>query len=1079
MDAFTLAAVLTLDSSKFESGLEKSESDFQTFGDKLAGGMKTAAKAIAGSAIVKEVISFGKQAVETGMSFDNSMSQVAATMGYTVDDLNTEGSEASKTFTDLRDFAQEMGAKTAFSASQASDALNYMALAGYTAKDSMEMLPTVLNLAAAGGIQLAYASDMVTDASSALGLSFEQTKTLVDQMAKTSSKTNTSVAQLGEAILTVGGTAKSLQGGTTELNVMLGVLADNGIKGAEGGTALRNVMISLAAPTDKAAKRMKKMGINVYDASGKMRSLPAIFGDLNSKLSTMTENKRTEVLNDLFNKVDLKSVNALLGTNAERWEELLPAIEAAQGAAEEMSKTQLDNLAGDITLFQSALEGAKIAISDVLTPALRTFVQDGTRYVTQLTDAFKEKGLSGAIEEAGKILGEIGGKIKTAFDWIDWLQLGSDILNGILGGLGDIVGTFTTIFYNVSAAIAGTDWFTLGSNIWNAIIGGIGDIVSWFSTQFENVTTAIKEIHWDEVGMGIFDFISAPFVTIADWFVARFGEVKDESTNKVDWAGLGTDISTFITNAISGIVSTITGFFEEAKRIAGEIKWDELGNAILTAITGAVSSIVTDLTTFFTNAKTAISEIDWVEVGSNLRGKIEDGVKAISEWFSTTFEGIIGAIGELGWAGLGEAIVGLIKEGLAALDGLFTGLLGENWENFKKAFEDLTPVIAGVGAAAFVVAAGFAATKAAMAITDVITKVQTGFSEMFAVIAAHPFMAVITAIVGLGVALVTAYNTNEEFKAKVDKAWETIKTTAQTVWTTVSSAVELAFEAIQKAWDAVSGFFTETIPQAWNDLQSTASSVFGVIKGTIDGAIKVIETAWGAVSSFFSTTIPDAWDQLKAKADEIFGPIKTAITDAITAVQGAWTEIQKFFGIKPKDTPNFESDVNKGVTTPMNNASSAIQGLLGEMASLEAKDGKHLASTTSSHTHTEHTIYTFEGSSGQKHTGSEGKFAKAMFGGKILRGATMFGWDAQGRPQIGGGEGAEAVVGVNSLNQQIREAVRDGLSGIVGSIAQAIGGRNEQPVYVVLDTGELVGAIGGKMDAELGKIGDWKGGGRA
>ena len=105
--------------------------------------------------------------------------------------------------------------------------------------------------------------------------------------------------------------------------------------------------------------------------------------------------------------------------------------------------------------------------------------------------------------------------------------------------------------------------------------------------------------------------------------------------------------------------------------------------------------------------------------------------------------------------------------------------------------------------------------------------------------------------------------------------------------------------------------------------------------------------------------------------------------------------------------------------------------------------------------------------------------SRSMFDGTILRGATMFGWDAQGRPQIGGGEGAEAVVGVNSLNQQIREAVRDGLSGIVGSIAQAIGGRNEQPVYVVLDTGELVGAIGGKMDAELGKIGDWKGGGRA
>ena len=227
---------------------EKSGNKFEKLGDILKGIGKAAVVGVTAATVA--VGGFAAASVNTGMAFDSSMSQVAATMGYTVDELNDSTSEASQNFSQLREFAMEMGANTAFSASQAADALNYMALAGYDAETSMTMLPNVLNLAAAGGIELAAASDMVTDAQSALGLTLDETSELVDMMARTSSKSNTSVAQLGEAILTVGGTAKTLSGGTTELNMALGVLADNGIKGAEGGTALRNMILSLSAPTD-------------------------------------------------------------------------------------------------------------------------------------------------------------------------------------------------------------------------------------------------------------------------------------------------------------------------------------------------------------------------------------------------------------------------------------------------------------------------------------------------------------------------------------------------------------------------------------------------------------------------------------------------------------------------------------------------------------------------------------------------------------------------------------------------------------------------------------------------------------
>ena len=204
-----------------------------------------------------------------------------------------------------------------------------MALAGYDAETSMAMLPNVLNLAAAGGMELATASDMVTDAQSALGLTMGETTAMVDMMAKASSKSNTSVAQLGEAILTVGGTAKNLAGGTNELSTALGILADNGVKGAEGGTALRNIILSLSSPTDKAAKALASMGVEVFDAAGNMRPLNETFEDMNAALGTMTQEQQTQALRNIFNKTDLKSVNALLATTVSGLGDIGAALESS------------------------------------------------------------------------------------------------------------------------------------------------------------------------------------------------------------------------------------------------------------------------------------------------------------------------------------------------------------------------------------------------------------------------------------------------------------------------------------------------------------------------------------------------------------------------------------------------------------------------------------------------------------------------------------------------------------------------------------------------------------------------------
>ena len=398
-------------SSQIEGLSSKTKSTFGTIG-------KVAATAFA--AVSAGVVAFGTSAVRAGMSFDSAMSQVAATMGTTVDQIG-----------ELRDFAQEMGSTTAFSATQAAEALNYMALAGYDAETSMGMLPNVLNLAAAGNIELAAASDMVTDAQSALGLTLEETSVMVDQMAAASSKTNTSVEQLGSAILTIGGTARSVSGGTQELATALGLLADNGIKGSEGGTALRNVLNTLA--TDKFENVFGAMGIAAYDAEGNMRALKDIFLDMNDALSDMTVEERTKTISEVFNARDLKSINALLGTNAERWDEVSEAIGNSAGAAERMAATQLDNLQGDVTLFQSALEGLQIAFSDELTPTLREFVQFGSEGLSELTSALKEGGFEAFADKFADLVGQAFEKLNAMMP--SFIDAGARILGALVSGL--------------------------------------------------------------------------------------------------------------------------------------------------------------------------------------------------------------------------------------------------------------------------------------------------------------------------------------------------------------------------------------------------------------------------------------------------------------------------------------------------------------------------------------------------------------------------------------------------------------------------------------------------------------------
>lgn len=534
-----------------------------TFGGALGTLGKVAASAFAVG--TSALTAFGVSSVKSGMQFDESMSQVAATMGMTMDELADQTGSVSLawgTFTgNLREYAQEVGANTAFSAKQASEALNFMALAGYDVQTSMEMLPNVLNLAAAGAMDLGRASDMVTDTQSALGLSIEETNTMVDQMAMTASQSNTSVEQLGDAMLKIGATARNVRGGTQELSTVLGVLADNGIKGVEGGTHLRNILLSLQGAAEDGAAVFGDYAVDIYDAEGNMRSLVDIFGEAQDAIGDLSDEGRNAVLSGMFNKTDLAAVNAILNTSKTRFEELGTAIGDASGAAQQMADTQLDNLAGDVTLFKSALEGVQIAISDTLTPTLRSFVQLGSDGLTRITEQLRSGDISGAASEFGSMLGE--GLSKVVENLPSIVDAGGKLLSGLMHGIVDNVDSIADGIAEVAVSIV--DFFAsnigtfvsgaieLASGVVTSLIGHLPDILMGLGEGLINGVVAIFET-LPEALMDTADAIANLFGGDFDGISEEYEKAVDEIIKQSDslekaWENVATKRDELVGNA--------------------------------------------------------------------------------------------------------------------------------------------------------------------------------------------------------------------------------------------------------------------------------------------------------------------------------------------------------------------------------------------------------------------------------------------------------------------------------------------------------------------------------------------------
>ena len=456
-----------------DSGLGKIKSGLSALGS-------FATKAVAGATTA--VAGFTAASIKTGMDFDTAMSQVAATMGMTVDQMNSDMETVTvngETFTgNLTEFAEHMGATTQYTAKQSADALNYMALAGYDTKTAMQMLPNVMNLAAAGAMDLATASDMVTDAQTALGLSIDDTNVMVDRMAKTASKSNTSVQQLGDAFLTVGANAKSMGSGlydtTQEASQVLGILADNGIKASEAGTHLRNILLACNPPTDDAAAAWKQLGVSAYDADGNLRDLQFVFTDLSEAMKGMTAQQRDDLITKMFNKTDLAAVNSLLDTSVDRWSELADAIAGAWYSSDSLESQLKGKLNISLDEMKQNLEKLGVTSED-FSHALDNCNGDVEEFAAGL---FEDTDAGVEVSDVTKALGGNLGKLQAAFDGATGSAqaMAETQLDNLSGDITSMQSAFEGLQISVSDLTTGT----------------LREFVQFASNGLRNITLAMK-----------------------------------------------------------------------------------------------------------------------------------------------------------------------------------------------------------------------------------------------------------------------------------------------------------------------------------------------------------------------------------------------------------------------------------------------------------------------------------------------------------------------------------------------------------------------------------------------------------
>ena len=909
--------------------------------------------------VTMPILAIGTAAVKTTADFDASMSQVAAVSGAVGDDFDA-----------LRAKAREMGAKTKFSASEAADAMNYMAMAGWKTEDMLEGIEGIMNLAAASGEDLATTSDIVTDALTAFGMSAKDSGHFADVLAAASSNANTNVSMLGESFKYAAPVAGALGISAEDTSIALGLMANAGIKASQSGTALRTGLTNLAKPTKQMQTYMDQYGISlVANADGSI-NLRDTMVSLREKMGALSETEQAAAASAIFGKNSMAGWLAIINASDEDFDKLTSAIDGCDGAAEQMAATMQDNLAGQITILKSALQELAIQIGDALMPTIRNIVAHIQTFVEKLQKM--DEGTRNTIIKIAAFAAAIGpalvvvGKLTTAVG--KGMQAISTMGKGILtfvnqaklgvGAGGKLAGAI--------ASIGPVGW---------AIIAVVAALTAAFvhlwknNEEFREKVTAV----WESVK-------------------AKFAEAAQK-----------------ITDAINSL-----GFSFKDLGEAIKAAWDWLCNALEPLVTGIIQNIGTVLESTIDVVVGIVQTIagiikgfkdgDWSLLLDGLKS-LWDGVWGL---LSAPVKAVIGVIGgylekfgtswEEIWTSIKEFFIGV-------WNGIKT-FFSNTWNAIKTTFENVWNAIAST------VSTVWETIKNVVSVG--IQFIAELFSAAFEILTA-PFRFIWEnckeAVTAAWEFIKTAVgNAIDAVKTKLEATWNAIWSVLSPIVETIKTGITAAWENIKTAVSTAVETIKTTVTNVWNAIRDTLSPILDGIKTGISTAWEGAKTAITNTLETVKSTVSNAWNNIKSTTSNVVNNIKSTISTGFNAAKNTVTNI--FSGIK--------NGISNALNAAKNTVSNAIQNI----------KSKFNFSWSLPHLKLPHPRITGSFSLNPPsvpHFSIEW-YRKAMQNGMILNRPTIFG--QQGSTLLAGGEaGSEAVVGTQSLMEMIRDAVNSMAGG--------------------------------------------------
>lgn len=641
MNVMELFVTLAIKDTAYKKGLKDAEGNASSSTSKIGGAFKAVGKVaktamVAGSAAA---VAFTKTSIDAGMNFDTAMSQVAATMGTTVDKI---GNVKAK--------AEEMGRTTKYTATEAAEGMNILAQAGLSADEQISGIGTVLNLASAGAMSLEESASYTAGAVKGFGDSMSNASYYADLMAKGATLANTDVRGLGEAFSGSAATAKNYGQAADSVTLSLLRLAEQNVTGSEASTALNRAMADLYTPTDDASKALDQLGVSAYKSNGEAKDFNDLVDELNGSLQGMTAEQKNNALATIFTTQGLQAFNKMTASSDATVQKFWKGIQDSSGSAAQQAATQLDNLQGDITLLSSATEGLQLAFYNTFSGTIRGAIKGVTSEVSGLAEAMESGGISGALsklaQDAINFSGQLPGLTK----------IGGDLINGLISSVTQNSGSITTAVSQLLNNLAST--ISTGLNVFTSV--GVNLLTTISSGMTQGIPTFLGQ--------------ALPMLT-------QFTESLRSNAGKLINAGLA-----LIQNIAQGLINSIPVLIAYVPTIitnlAGIIN-DNAPKIIATGVTiitnlaiglvRAIPLLIANLPKIITAIVSVFTAFNWFSLGKNIVTGIIKGVKNLPSLLKTAAKNAVnGFKGAFRGNGILSAVKGAFTKIPSAVKSIFT-----------------------------------------------------------------------------------------------------------------------------------------------------------------------------------------------------------------------------------------------------------------------------------------------------------------------------------------------------------------------------------------------------------------------